>query len=376
MDVMNFARTLNDEQRMILDTVREAAAEKLAPAAEAIDHEAALSPSIRAAIAELGLYGIDAPESLGGAALGTTSLILATVEIARASVGAALDFLLTTVRAVEVLKSSKAAGAAALAEALIAGDLRAAWFSGHEPGLKAADRLGLKIEAHGTAFLVDGTAQDVLGAPDAQGVLIASADAPVLWIPFDAEGVVIGPKKHRLGARAVGVADLAFRNVKVPVDNVLLAGKAAGEALARSESLMHLGLAAAGAGLVGAILAQTVGYAKDRRQFGRSISDFEAMREKIADMQATETTAVELVMAAAAVFDRGGDGMVAARTARLATSRAVVRAADDGVQVHGGYGFSSEYPAERYYRDAAYLSAALGGQDILRIDIAKAVVEG
>lgn len=369
-DTFDIAGELSEDLRMIMDTVRDAAATRLAPLSKTIDEKKEIPADVAAMLGELGLFGITAPESVGGTAMEFTAAALVTAELAAADTSAALSFALPVVRVLEAVAGARSESVRAAAKSVAAGESSAAFVD--DDHVKSVDETAhaLKIEAHGAGYLLNGRVRDVAAASNSDYFLVAPTIGPWFFLPASTEGVVVGPPKRRLGIGGVSASDLSFTNVKVSAEQLAVAESESAAMRARIGARWDVAIAAAAEGLMRRIKTDAIAYAKERRQFGRPIADFEAMREKIADIECRLAGARSLWLSAARLIARGGDAAILAKSARLFSVTGAVKAADDAIQIHGGYGFSAEYAVERYYRDAATLSAMGGGTDLLRIDIA------
>ncbi len=184
-------------------------------------------------------------------------------------------------------------------------------------------------------------------------------------------GFSTGKKENKLGMRSSDTTGLIFDNVRVPHENLL--GKE-GEGFRQAMKVVEggrIGIAALSVGLAAGALDASIKYSKDRKQFGKSISEFQGIQWKLADM-ATEIEAARALTHKAAVMKMNGEDFgIAAAQAKLYASEVSVRAANDAVQIHGGYGYIKEFPVEKFYRDAKLLTIGEGTSEVQRIVIAK-----
>ncbi len=184
------------------------------------------------------------------------------------------------------------------------------------------------------------------------------------------EGYAVGKEEKKMGLRASNTAEIVFSELCVPAANLIgEEGRGLGYALA---SLEHgrLGIAAQALGIAEACLALSVGYAKERKAFGRPIGEFQGLRFMLADLAAEVAAARALTYAAAEKQDRGGPARKEASMAKLLASRAAMKAGVTAVQVYGGYGYMRDYPVERYFRDAKVTEIYEGTSEIQRLVIA------
>ena len=188
------------------------------------------------------------------------------------------------------------------------------------------------------------------------------------------KGFKPGKKENKLGLRASDTAELIFEDCEIPLENLL--GKE-GDGFIDAMRILdggRISIAALGLGMAQGAYEAALNYSKDRRQFGKSISEFQAIQWKLADM-ATEIDAARLLtMRAAWMKDQGMKTTLESSMAKLYTSEVAVRCANEGVQIHGGYGFIKDYPAEKFYRDVKLCTIGEGTSEIQRLVIARQIL--
>lgn len=344
----------SNEDRLILEAV-EALSARLGPRAEGWDRADRIDPEALAAVAELGLCGLFVDEAAGGAGLGCTTAALTTEALARASGALALRL------------SAHAAGAL---PALVAAGRTQADLA----PLVAGERWAAKIDGVAlTEGRLRGQARWVVGGADAEILVVLTRCGRVARVDGAAAGLT-REVADGLGMRGSGLAHLRLEDV--------LAGEVTGPldpgTRDRLAEVERLAVASVGVGIGRAALAEAAAYARERRQFGRPIADFQAVQWMLADA-ATEMDAAALLTIRAGLSLDGADDLGASHAAAAAlvlTSEAALSASQKAIQVHGGYGFVREFVVERLARDARYLGVALGGRDAARAALGRALLDG
>jgi butyryl-CoA dehydrogenase len=379
---------LNEDQLAIQQAAREFARSVVAPRAKAIDETKEWPADVVAACAEMGFMGVAVPEEWGGSALDTVSyaIIVEELSAACASTGVIvsvnnslacdpiLDWGTDELRRkyLEPMAQGRLLGCYALSEPASGSDAAGL--------LCTAVRDGDHYVVNGTKnFITNGTKADVCvlyattdKAAGNKGVLALVAEA-------DFKGYSIGAEDAKMGIRASGSCQIHFEDCRIPVSS-RLAGEGDGFKVAmRTLDGGRIGIAAQAVGIGRAAFEDALEYSKQRKTFGKPISEHQAIQFMLADM-ATELDAARLLTwkAAAAKDERKKDfrkrWSLEASTAKLFASEACNRAADSCVQIFGGYGYVGEYPAERHYRDARITEIYEGTSEIQRIVIAADVL--
>ncbi|HEY4026978.1 MAG TPA: acyl-CoA dehydrogenase family protein [Candidatus Dormibacteraeota bacterium] len=379
---------LSDEQLAIRDLCREFAREVVAPAAPALDREHRFPYDIVRQMGDLGLFGLPFPQQWGGAGGDFLSYCIAIEEIARADAGVGIT-----------LEAAVSLGAAPIHDFgtreqkerwlpdLLAG--RGLWAFGLTEPQAGSDAGATQTRADlsGGAWVINGAKQFITnsGTDISAGVTITAVTArnrgaprgeiSAILVPRDSAGYVVQPAYHKLGWHSSDTHPLAFDDCRVPEENLL--GRRGGglRQFLRTLTGGRVAIAALSVGLAQACLDASLAYAGERRAFGRPISAFQAIQFKIADM-ATEVELARLITHRAAVAHQAsaestGEVRRLAAMAKLYASEAAKRAADQAVQIHGGYGFIEEYPVARYWRDAKINEIGEGTSEIQRMLIAR-----
>ena len=372
MSSMHFYPGPSEDQAMILDLVSGFSKDVVAPLAEQMDHDGRVPADILAQLGEMGLYSIPIAEEDGGSGFDFTSHVLALVELARGSGSLAMHVTNQCDLFLAALASSGKGDHAAFA-AVASGE---AW------GALALHEEEERWNQYSfTMSLVDGHLSGsrtwVAGAPGASWFLVpcGSGDELALClVEASRSGVQVENIQGRLGFTAIPSATVHFDKVEIHDDDVLVRGTQAQELLG---DMRCRGLVAHGAiacGLTAAAQDAAGQYAAERVQFRRPIAAFEAIRQRLASSELALGAGMSLVVAAGRALDDGKNPGVLPIIAKVEASRGARRAADDALQIYGGYGFSQEYPAERIYRDACSLTGSYGGNDALCQELALSVL--
>jgi len=379
-----FDLALTEEQELAQRTARDFAREKVLPLAREIDEKAKVPPELIAEMASLGFLGIYVPEAYGGAGLDALSYALVTEEINRAcaSTGVVMSSHVSLV-VDPLLKYGSDAQKDRFLRPLATGE-KLGCFALSEPA-SGSDAAAMRASARrdGDAWVLNGTKNFITNGASADlAIVFAQTDAnarkrgiAAFVVEKGTPGFGVGKLEHKLGIRGSDTAQLLFQDCRVPAANLL--GEAGGGfkiALATLDG-GRISIAAQAVGIARACLEDSLAYAKEREAFGKKIVEFQAIQWKLADM-ATEIDAARLlVWRAATLKDRGDDYVLAAAQAKLFASDVAVRAARECVQIFGGYGYLTDFPAERHYRDAKITEIYEGTSEIMNLVIAEEILK-
>jgi len=380
---MDFSPTA--EQAQIADMVGEFVDEEVVPRAGEIDETDEVPWDLLDQMADLGLLGMPIDEDYGGAGLDYHAYADALAEISRGSGG-----LGTIVAAHISLACNMVAdfGDEAQKEAylvpLAEGDDLGA-FALSEPGAGSdVPAMETTAERDGDEYVVNGGKLWISNGSVADTVIVFAKTDPeagnrgissFVVRPETDDGFVVEGTEHKLGDKGCPTAELRFDDMRVPADRRI---GDEGDGLRQALKTLNGGritIAARGVGIAEAALDAAVDYAQEREQFGGPISDFQAVQHKLADMD-TKTQAARLLMHRAADRKlRGQDYVKAAAQAKLYASEVSREVANEGIQIHGGYGYVKDFPVERYYRDAKLNEIYEGTSEILRNTIADQLLD-
>jgi alkylation response protein AidB-like acyl-CoA dehydrogenase len=369
---------LTDEQEDIRRLVRDFAQQEVKPVAEELDREKRFPYELVKKLGELGLMGIPYDQEYGGGGADTLSYAMAIEELARvdSSVGITVAAH-TSLGTYPIYAFGSDEQKAAYLPDLCSG--RKLWSFGltePEAGSDAGNtRTTAKLEDG--EWVIDGAKQFITNAgTDISGGVTITArtgddEISNILVPQDAPGYSVEAPYRKMGWNASDTRPLAFDGARVPEENLLGPRGQGFKQFLMTLDGGRIGVAAMGVGLAQGALDEALAYAKERRAFGQPISKFQAIQIKLADMQ-TEIEAARLLTYKAAVLKDDGKpfGFVAAQ-AKLKTGRVAVRAAEEAVQIHGGYGYIEEYPVCRFYRDAKILTIGEGTDEVQQMVIAR-----
>lgn len=376
---------LTESQCAIQETVRHFARKAIIPKAAAYDQREAFPWEIIRGLADMGLLGILVPEEYGGAGMDYRSYVVIMEELGRADAAVALTVEAHNSLAVNhILLFGTEGQKRRYLPPLAKGEMLSAWaLTEPESGSDAASLRTTAVRQDDT-YTLTGTKNFITSGSVAGTYVILAATDPARgsrgisafilekgWPRFS-----VGRREKKLGVRASDTAQLLLDHVKVPAENLL------GE-LHRGfiDALQVLdggrvGIAALAVGLARASLEESVTYSKHRVQFGQPISSFQATQLKLADMATAIDAARLLTYRAAFLADQGKVFTKEASMAKVYSAEVAVRAANHAVQIHGGYGYTTEYPVERYLRDAKLCEIGEGTSEIQRLIIARELLSG
>ncbi len=371
---------MNDDQQMMRETAADFARKRLFPMAEELDAKEEIPGELLKEIGELGYFGLMAPEAYGGLGVDSLSYTLVIEEISRACAGVAISI---SVHNSLVIKAIELYGSEAQKQEylprLAAGEIIGA-YSLSEPN-SGTDAGSLQCQAipQGDNYIFNGTKSWVSTAKHAGITIVFALTNPAMGshgvsailVPPGLPGMSLGAPEKKMGVKCSDTRELSFMDAKVPRQNLL--GKE-NEGFKIALSLLdngRIGIGAQSLGIAQAAYDEALKYAKTRKQFGKTLSEFQAIQFKLADM-ATQIDAARLMVYRAAVLkDSGERHSREISMAKLYASEVANFVADQAVQIHGGYGYVKEYPVERYFRDARVTEIYEGTSEAQRMVISR-----
>ena len=371
---------LNDEQRLLRDTVRDFARREVAPRAEQQDRAKSFPYELVAAMGDLGLMGIPFPAEYGGGGADSLSYALAVEELARIDSSTAITMAAhTSLGTMPIYLWGSDEQRADWLPSLCSGQRLAAFGLTEPEAGSDAGNVRTKAALDGGEWVIDGAKQFITnsGTEISACVTITARTGPDeisnIIVPNGTPGYEVGTAYRKMGWHASDTRPLAFDGARVPEANLL---GPRGNGFKQFLQILdggRIGVAAMGLGLAQGCLDEALAYAKQRNAFGQPISRFQSIQAKLADM-ATEIEAARLLTYRAALLkDRGESFTLTAAQAKLKTGRLAVRCAEEAVQIHGGYGYIEEYPVCRHYRDAKILTIGEGTDEVQQMVIARAL---
>jgi alkylation response protein AidB-like acyl-CoA dehydrogenase len=371
---------LTEEQRQLQSAVRAFAEGEIAPHVSEWDEKSEFPHEVVKKLGEMGLLGVIFPEALGGAGMGYVEYVLAIEELSRVdgSVGiivAAHNSLCTN----HIMLGGNDEQRKRWIPKLASGQWLGAWGL-TEPG-SGSDAAGARTTAvrKGDCWVLNGSKTFITNGGHANcAVVLAVTDREkgtkgisAFVVEKGTKGFRPGRKENKLGLRASDTSELIFEDCEIPVENLI--GKE-GDGFKDAMRVLdggRISIAALSLGMARGAFDAAMKYAQERRQFGKAISEFQAIQFKLADMATQLDAAWLLTMRAAQMKDAGKKVTMESAMAKLYASEAACRICDEGVQIHGGYGFIKDYPAEKFYRDVRLCPIGEGTSEIQRMVIAR-----
>jgi short/branched chain acyl-CoA dehydrogenase len=375
---------LSDDHRLIQQTVRDFARQEVAPVAEELDRTKTFPAEIVAKLGELNLMGIPFPEEYGGGGGDTLAYALAVEELTRIDSSVAITLCAHTSLGTQpiYLFGSEEQKREWLPQLCSGSKLGAFGLTEPEAGSDAGNTK-TRARLEDGEWVIDGAKQFITNAgTEISGVVAITAvtggengakEISNLLVPNGTPGYEQGLPYRKMGWNASDTRPLTFEDCRVPEANLLgPRGKGFTQFL-HILDIGRIGVAAMGLGLAQGALDEALAYAKERRAFGQPISKFQAIQAKLADMSTEIAASRLLVYKAALEKDAGKNFSLTAAQAKLKTGRLAVRASEEAVQIHGGYGYIEEYPVCRFYRDAKILTIGEGTDEVQQMVIARAL---
>ncbi|HIV75099.1 MAG TPA: acyl-CoA dehydrogenase family protein [Candidatus Pseudogracilibacillus intestinigallinarum] len=376
---MNFEFT--KEQEMIRQMVRDFANDVIAPRAIEIDRDAKFPKDIFDQMGELGLLGLPIPEEYGGADADTISYALAVEEIGRVCGSTGLSYAAAVSLGASPInmfgtETQKKTYLQPLAEGRAL-----ASFGLTEPNA-GSDAGGTKTTAvlEGDQYVINGEKCFITNASFAETLIVTAVTGKnekgrnvisAFIVPTNTKGVTITSNYDKMGVRGSDTAEIVLEDVRIPKENLLGDKEAGFKQFLKTLDGGRISIGALGVGIAQAALDRALAYAKERTQFGKPISSFQAIQFKLANMAMEVELARNMVIKAAWLKDRGKAFSKEAAYAKLFATETAVRSADEAIQIHGGYGYMREYEVERLLRDAKLLVIGEGTSEVQRVVIAR-----
>ncbi len=369
---------LTAEQTAIRETVREFAREEVRPVAAEADREERFPEDVWDALAELDLTGLTVPDRYGGVDVDRRTYVLVNEALAHGMLALAtalsVHALATSCIAQFGTETQRQRWLPEMAEGRPVGAFA---LSEPDAGSNPAE-MSTTATREGDTYVLDGTKQWITNGQRAGVyVVFARTDAGVtqFLVPGDPEGLRAGEPEQKMGLRASDTTSLELDDVEIPVENRLTEE---GRGLSAALSILtggRIGIAAQSVGLAQAALDETIEYVNEREQFGGPIGDIQSVRHTVAEMHARTEGARQATWNAAERADADHEVRTEASVAKYVASEAAVDVTADAVQLHGGYGYTTEFPVERFYRDAKVTTIYEGTSQIQKTVIARELLD-
>ncbi len=373
---------LTDEQLMIQTMVRDFSREVIAPTAAERDKTKEFPGENLKQLGELGFMGMMVPPEYNGSGADTVSYVLALSEVAYSCASTAVVMSVhNSIVCESILRYGTEDQKQRFLKPLATGEIIGA-FALTEPNAGSDPvRQTAKAVRDGDSYILNGTKRFITTGKNA-GVVIVTVKTDeakrhkgisAFLVKKGTPGFTAGPLEDKMGLRGSDTVDLLFEDCRVPAEDML--GEE-GEGFKIAMTGLdggRIGISAQSVGVAQAALDAAVQYAKEREQFGQSISRFQGLRWMVADMATDIEAARQLMLSASAMKDRGENYTAQASMAKLFSSEMVNRVTGTALQIHGGYGYIKEYPVERFYRDARVFTIYEGTSEIQRIVISNHV---
>ena len=376
---------LSEEQRMIQQTARDFAAREVAPKASELDKGSRWPAEIVSSMAELGFMGMAIPEEYGGAGMDTLSYALAMEEISAACASCGVIMSVNNSLFCDPVYKFGSDEQKKTVLTEVASGKKLGCFGLTEPMSGSdAQTMVTNAERKGSSFVLNGAKNWITNGPHADYILVfavtdRSGDKvkhTAFLVPKGTPGFTQNARDHKLGIHAAHSCTVFFENCEVPESAVV--GKV-GEGFKVAMATLdggRIGIASQALGIARAALQTSVAYARERKSFGKPIAEHQAIQFMLADMAVELDAARLLTWQAALMKDKGVRHSMQSAEAKLYASEAATRIAHKALQIHGGYGYSVEFPVERNYRDARITEIYEGTSEIQRIVIAANLLKG
>jgi butyryl-CoA dehydrogenase len=375
---------LTQEHEMIRDTMRKFAQERLAPFAGEWDRNHTFPAQALKELGELGALGMVTPEKYGGAGMDYMSLVLTLEEIAAGD--GATSTIVSVQNSLACGITGKYGSEAQKQEWLtrLASGRSLGCFCLTEPHV-GSDASAIRTTAvrDGDDWVINGVKQFITTGKYADvAIVFAVTDKAAgkkgiscFLVPTATPGYIVARIEEKMGQKASDTAQILFENCRVPA-SAMMGAEGAGYKIALSNlEAGRIGIAAQSVGMARSALEAAIRYAKERETFGRPIIEHQAVNFKLADMATQVDAARLMVWRAATLKDAGKPCLVEASMAKMFASEMAEKVASDAIQIHGGYGYVSDFPVERIYRDVRVCQIYEGANDIQRLVIGRAIAQ-
>ncbi len=373
---------LSEQHEMIRDALRAFSQERLAPNAARWDKEHHFPQEELHGLAALGAYGVAVPEELGGAGLDYVSLALVLEEIAAGDGGTSTVISVNNcpVCSIAMMYANDAQKEQWL-RPLAQGKMLGAFCLTEPHAGSDASTLRTTAVKDGDHYVLNGVKQFITSGKYADvAIVMAVTDKAAgkkgisaFWVPTNTPGYIVARLEEKLGQHSSDTAQILFEDCRIPAQNLIgEEGQGYKIALSGLEG-GRIGIASQAVGMARAAFEAALAYAKERTSFGQTLFEHQAVQFKLADMATQIEAARQLIMHAASMKDAGKPCLKEAAMAKLFASEMAERVCSDAIQIHGGYGYVTDFPVERIYRDVRVCQIYEGTSDIQKILIGRAL---
>lgn len=372
----------SDEQKMLQESVRQFAKQQLAPEIEKLDEEEGFNRASFTQMGELGLLGITVPEEDGGAGLGAVAATIAMEEMGAVDASTTLSYLAHSILCVnQIAKNGTAEQKKKYLPKLISGE-HIGGMGMSEPDA-GSDALGMKTRAvrKGDNYAINGSKTWITNGPLGDVFYVyaktgeTKRDLSTFIIERGMKGFSTGKKFSKMGMRASPTGELVFEDCSVPAKNRVGEENSSLKMMMRNLDIERITISGISLGIARAAIEVSTQYAKDRKQFNRPIGAFQQIQERLSEAAAWYEACRCLTYDAAKMWDSGlmvgKEASIMAAKAKLQSAQMATQVALDAIQILGGYGYTREFPVERYMRDAKLMEIGAGTNEILRVIIAR-----
>lgn len=375
---------LSEQHEMIRDALRSYAQDKLAPQAARWDKEHHFPAEELKELAQLGAFGVAVPEELGGAGLDYLSLALVLEEIAAGDGGTSTIISVNNcpVCSIAMMYANDAQKQQWL-RPLASGEMLGAFALTEPHAGSDASELRTTAKREGDHYVLNGVKQFITSGKYADvAIVMAVTDKAAgkkgisaFWVPTNTPGYIVASLEQKMGQHSSDTAQILFENCRIPAEN-LIGSEGMGYKIALSGlEGGRIGIASQSVGMARAAYTAALAYAKDRASFGKAIFEHQAVQFRLAEMATKIEAARQLIWHAASLKDAGKPCLKEAAMAKLFASEMAEQVCSAAIQIHGGYGYVSDFPVERIYRDVRVCQIYEGSSDIQKILIGRAIAQ-
>jgi isovaleryl-CoA dehydrogenase len=372
----------NETHLALVDSVRRFAESELAPEAAELDEVEGFNEKAFRKLGQMGLLGITASPDFGGSGMDCVAATLVMEELGAVCASTTLSYLAHSILAVNNLNTT---GSPEHKKKYLPKLCSGEWIGAmamSEPGA-GSDAMGMKLQAKLSkdTYILNGTKMWITNGPYADFIWTYAKTGPTnkdittFIVEKKFKGFSVGKKLHKLGMRASPTSELIYENCEVPVANRVGAEGASGSHMKANLLIERVTISGISLGLARSAIKYTTQYVKDRKQFDQPLMNFQMIQKMLADATAEYLAARSLTYEAAACIDKEGlyskQALMLGTSAKLFAAQKATKIAMDAIQMLGGYGYTKEYPVERYMRDAKLMEIGAGTNEVMRVILAR-----